>query len=38
MRERAANVGGTLTLKSGPRVGTEIVVRIPVLLGVPAAN
>ncbi len=29
MRERAAYVGGTLTVKSGTRVGTEIEVRIP---------
>ena len=29
MRERAAFVGGTLTVRSGPRAGTEIEVRIP---------
>ena len=29
MRERAAYVGGTLVIKSGPRAGTEIEVRIP---------
>jgi PAS domain S-box-containing protein len=29
MRERAAYVGGTLTVKSGPRAGTEIEVHIP---------
>ena len=29
MRERAAYVNGTLTIKSAPRAGTEIVVRIP---------
>lgn len=29
MRERAAYAGGTLTLKSGTRAGTEIEVRIP---------
>ena len=29
MRERAAFVGGTLTVKSAPRAGTEIEVRIP---------
>lgn len=29
MRERAAFVGGTLTVKSGPRAGTEIEVRVP---------
>jgi two-component system NarL family sensor kinase len=29
MRERAAFVGGTLTVKSGARAGTEIDVRIP---------
>ncbi|MDB6113899.1 MAG: histidine kinase [Lacunisphaera sp.] len=29
MRERAAYVGGTLTVKSGPRAGTEIDVRVP---------
>jgi signal transduction histidine kinase len=29
MRERAAYVGGTLTVKSGRRAGTEIEVRIP---------
>jgi two-component system NarL family sensor kinase len=29
MRERAAYVGGTLTIKSGPRAGTEITVLVP---------
>ncbi|HZL43693.1 MAG TPA: ATP-binding protein [Verrucomicrobiae bacterium] len=29
MRERATYVGGTLILKSAPRAGTEILVRIP---------
>ena len=29
MRERAAYVGGTLKVESGPRAGTEIEVRIP---------
>lgn len=29
MRERAAYVGGTLTVKSGPSAGTEIEVRLP---------
>ena len=37
MRERAAYVGGLLTVKSGPRVGTEIVVRIPLPPGAKAA-
>jgi two-component system, NarL family, sensor kinase len=30
MRERATAVGGTLTVKSAPRAGTEITARIPV--------
>ena len=30
MRERATYVGGLLTIKSTPRAGTEIEVRIPV--------
>jgi PAS domain S-box-containing protein len=29
MQERAAHVGGTLTVRSGPRAGTEITARIP---------
>lgn len=29
MRERAASVGGTLTVRSGNRAGTEIEVRVP---------
>jgi two-component system NarL family sensor kinase len=29
MQERAAYVGGALTVKSGPRAGTEVEVRIP---------
>ena len=29
MQERAAYVGGALTVKSGPRAGTEVAVRIP---------
>jgi PAS domain S-box-containing protein len=33
MHERATNVGGTLTVKSGPRAGTEINVLIPVTPG-----
>ena len=37
MRERAAAVGGTLTVKSGPRAGTEIEVRIPLPPGEAAA-
>jgi len=32
MSERAAYVGGTFTIKSTRRTGTEIVVRIPVPL------
>lgn len=31
MQERAAHVGGVLTVKSGQRAGTEVLVRIPVL-------
>jgi signal transduction histidine kinase len=30
MRERATAVGGTLTVKSGPRGGTDVVARVPV--------
>ncbi len=37
MRERAAAVGGTLTVKSGHRAGTEIEVRIPLPPGEVAA-
>jgi PAS domain S-box-containing protein len=37
MRERAAYVGGTLTVKSGLRAGTEIEVRIPLPPGTTAA-
>jgi len=37
MRERAAAVGGTLTVKSGHRAGTEIEVRIPLPPGEAAA-
>jgi PAS domain S-box-containing protein len=37
MRERAAYVGGTLTIRSGPRAGTEIDVRIPLPPGTTAA-
>jgi two-component system NarL family sensor kinase len=42
MRERAAFVGGTLTIKSGARAGTEIDVRVPlppapILADLPAA-
>lgn len=33
MQERASYVGGTLTVKSAPRAGTEIVARIPLLPG-----
>ena len=33
MRERAAYVGGTLTVKAGPGSGTEIEVRIPFVPG-----
>jgi two-component system NarL family sensor kinase len=36
MRERAAYVGGTLTVKSGLRAGTEIEVRIPLPPGTAA--
>jgi signal transduction histidine kinase len=32
MRERAASVGGALSVKSTPRAGTEIEVRIPLPL------
>ena len=35
MRERAASVGGALRVKSTPRAGTEIEVRIPLPLKVP---
>jgi len=35
MSERATSAGGVLTVKSGPRVGTEIAVRIP--LPIPVA-
>jgi len=38
MRERAAYVGGTLTVRSGPRAGTEIEVRIPLPPGTTAAD
>ena len=38
MRERATNVGGTFTVKSGPRAGTEIDVRIPLPPSATAAN
>ena len=38
MRERAAYVGGTLTVKSGRRAGTEIAVRIPLISGNEAAD
>jgi two-component system, NarL family, sensor kinase len=38
MRERAAYVGGILTVKSGPRAGTEIEVRIPLPPEAKAAN
>jgi two-component system, NarL family, sensor kinase len=37
MRERAAYVGGALTVKSGHRAGTEIEVRIPLVNVTPAA-
>ena len=37
MRERAAYVGGTLTMKSGAGAGTEILARIPLAPVVPAA-
>lgn len=37
MRERAVAMGGTLTVKSGPRAGTEIEVRIPLPPGEAAA-
>jgi two-component system NarL family sensor kinase len=30
MRERATAVGGTLTVKSTPRAGTEVIARVPV--------
>jgi two-component system NarL family sensor kinase len=36
MQERAAYVGGALTVKSGLRAGTEVEVRIPLPLDVPA--
>jgi signal transduction histidine kinase len=38
MRERAAYVGGNLIVNSAPRVGTEIVVRIPRPPGATAAK
>ncbi len=38
MQERAASVGGGVTVKSGRRAGTEIEVRIPLLAGAVAAN
>ncbi len=38
MRERAVNVGGTVTVKSGLRVGTEIEVRVPYPPGTTAAD
>jgi signal transduction histidine kinase len=28
-RERAAKIGGTLTIDSGPGAGTRVVVRVP---------
>ena len=33
MRERAASVDGALSVKSAPRTGTEIEVRIPLPRG-----
>ena len=38
MQERAAYVGGALTVKSGPRAGTEVEVRIPLPRSVTAAG
>ena len=38
MRERATYVGGALAVKSAPRAGTEIEVRIPLLPPAAAAN
>ena len=38
MRERATYVGGAFTVKSGPRAGTEIEVRIPLPPSATAAN
>ena len=38
MRERATYVGGSLQVRSVPRAGTEIEVRVPVLPSVPVAN
>jgi signal transduction histidine kinase len=38
IRERAAYVGGTLTVKSVPHVGTEIEVSIPLPPGTTTAN
>jgi signal transduction histidine kinase len=38
MRERATYVGGAFTVKSGPRAGTEIDVRIPLPPSATAAN
>ena len=35
MRERAASLGGSLSVKSAPRIGTEIEVRIPLPPKVP---
>jgi signal transduction histidine kinase len=38
MQERAASVGGALTVKSGRRAGTKIEVRIPLPAAVAAAD
>ena len=38
MHERAAHVGGVLTVKSGRRAGTEVMMRLPVSPPVPAAS
>ena len=38
MRERAAGVGGIHQVKSSPRAGTEIVVRIPLTRNVRRTN
>jgi len=38
MQERAAYLGGALTVKSARRAGTEIVARIPLPPGAPAAD
>ena len=35
MRERATSAGGALSVKSAPRAGTEIEVRIPLPLKAP---